>query len=95
MTTSDGRRTPQKYADELRQRAVRMVLEVQAETGEKHGAVTRIAKQLGIGTESFAPVGETRPRSTPAGERGRRAPMRRASPSSSGRTGSCAGPMTS
>jgi transposase len=30
-----------------------MVLEVQAETGEKHGAVTRIAKQLGIGTESL------------------------------------------
>ena len=30
--------------DEVRQRAVRMVLEVQAETGEKHGAVTRIAK---------------------------------------------------
>ena len=44
----------QNYPDDLRQRAVRMVLEVQAETGEKHGAVTRIAKQLGIGTESCA-----------------------------------------
>lgn len=53
MTTTGGRRRPQKYPDELRQRAVRMVLEVQAETGEKHGAVTRIAKQLGIGTESL------------------------------------------
>ena len=53
MTTGGGRRRPQKYPDELRQRAVRMVLEVQAETGEKHGAVTRIAKQLGIGTESL------------------------------------------
>ncbi|HET7719734.1 MAG TPA: transposase [Acidimicrobiales bacterium] len=53
MTTSGGRRRPQKYPDELRERAVRMVLEVQAETGEKHGAVTRIAKQLGIGTESL------------------------------------------
>jgi len=30
-----------------------MVIEVQAETGEKHGAVTRIAKQLGIGVESL------------------------------------------
>jgi transposase len=30
-----------------------MVLEVRAETGEKHGAVTRIANQLGIGTESL------------------------------------------
>jgi transposase len=53
MTTSGGRRRPQKYPDELRERAVRMVLEVQAETGEKHGAVTRIAKQLGIGVESL------------------------------------------
>lgn len=53
MTTTGGRRRPQKYPDELRQRAVRMVLEVQAETGEKHGAVTRIAKQLGIGSESL------------------------------------------
>jgi transposase len=53
MTTSGGRRRPQKYPDELRQRAVRMVLDVQAETGEKHGAVTGIAKQLGIGVESL------------------------------------------
>jgi transposase len=53
MTTSGGRRRPQKYPDELRERAARMVFEVQAETGEKHGAVTRIAKQLGIGTESL------------------------------------------
>ena len=44
MTTSGGRRRLQKYPDELRERAVRMVLEVQAETGEKHGAVTRIAR---------------------------------------------------
>ena len=53
MTTSGGRRRPQKYPAELRERAVRMVLEVQAETGEKHGAVPRIAKQLGIGVESL------------------------------------------
>lgn len=53
MTTSGGRRRPQKYPDELRERAVRMVLEVQAESGEKHGAVSRIAKQLGIGVESL------------------------------------------
>jgi len=30
-----------------------MVQEVRAETGERHGAVTRIAKQLGVGTESL------------------------------------------
>ncbi len=48
-STSGARRRPQKYPDELRERAVRMVLEVQRETGEKYGAVTRIAKQLGVG----------------------------------------------
>jgi transposase len=53
MSSSGARRRPQKYPDELRERAVRMVLEVRQETGEKHGAVTRIAKQLGIGTESL------------------------------------------
>ena len=46
MTSSGGRRRPQKYPEELREREVRMVLEVQASTGEKHAAVTRIAKQL-------------------------------------------------
>lgn len=30
-----------------------MVLEVRRETGERHGAVTRIAKQLGVGSESL------------------------------------------
>lgn len=52
-STSGARRRPQKYPDELRERAVRMVLEVQRETGEKYGAVTRIAKQLGVGSESL------------------------------------------
>ena len=52
-STSGARRRPQKYPDELRERAVRMVLEVQRETGEKYGAVTRIAKQLGVGAESL------------------------------------------
>ena len=53
MSSSGARRRPQKYPQELRERAVRMVLEVRAETGEKHGAVTRIAKQLGVGAESL------------------------------------------
>jgi transposase len=53
MASTGARRRPQKYPDELRERAVRMVLAVRAETGEKHGAVTRIAEQLGIGTESL------------------------------------------
>ena len=53
MTTSGARRRSQKYPEELRERGVRMVLEVRAETGERHGAVTRIAKQLGVGAESL------------------------------------------
>ena len=53
MAGAEQRRRSQKYPDELRERAVRMVLEVRGETGEKHGAVTRIAKQLGIGSESL------------------------------------------
>ena len=32
---------------------MRMVLDVRAETGEKHGAIVRIAKQLGVGVESL------------------------------------------
>ena len=53
MASTDGRRRPQKYPDELRERAVKMVLEIREETGERHGAVTRVAKELGIGTESL------------------------------------------
>jgi len=37
----------------MRERAVRMVLEIRQETGEKDAAVTRVAKQLGVGTESL------------------------------------------
>ena len=38
MASAGGRRRPQKYPDELRKRAVRMVLEVRQQTGEKHSA---------------------------------------------------------
>jgi transposase len=53
MGGSGQRRGPQKYPEELRERAVRMVLEIRQQTGERHGAVTRVAKELGIGTESL------------------------------------------
>ncbi len=53
MASGDGRRRSSKYPDEMRERAVRMVLEARRESGEKHGAVTRIARQLGVGTESL------------------------------------------
>jgi transposase len=52
-TNSGGRRRPQKYPDELRERAVRMVQEIRRETGESHGVITRVARELGVGTESL------------------------------------------
>jgi transposase len=42
-----------RYPPEMRERAVRMVHEAIAESGERVGAVTRIARQLGIGPESL------------------------------------------
>lgn len=42
-----------RYPPELKERAVRLVLERITETGERHGAVVRIAGQLGVGTESL------------------------------------------
>jgi len=53
MASTGARRRPQKYPDELRERAIRMVLEIRERTGERHGAVTRVAKELGIGAESL------------------------------------------
>ena len=52
-TNSGARRRPQKYPDELRERAVRMVQEVRRETGETHGVISRVAKDLGVGVESL------------------------------------------
>src|SRR5512133_3765797 len=42
-----------RYPLEMRERAVRMVRQAIAESGERQGAVSRVAKQLGIGTESL------------------------------------------
>ena len=51
---ASGRRgRPSKYPVELRERAVRMVLEVRKDTGQTFGVVTRVARELGIGTESL------------------------------------------
>ena len=53
MAGSKSRRRPQKYPEELRERAVRMVLEISVQTGEKHGVVARVARELGIGAQSL------------------------------------------
>ena len=42
-----------RYPPELRERAVRLVAETAAEQGEWHGAVGRVARQLGVGPESL------------------------------------------
>jgi transposase len=42
-----------RYPPELRGRAVRMVLETIEQTGERFGVITRVARQLGIGSESL------------------------------------------
>ena len=42
-----------RYPPELKARAVRMALETIAETGARQGVVGRIARQLGIGTETL------------------------------------------
>ena len=54
MATSGARRRPQKYPIELRERAVRMVLDIRGDAGrDEPGVIPRIAKQLGIGVESL------------------------------------------
>jgi transposase len=53
MAGTRQRRKPQKYPEELRERAVRMVLEIREQSGEKHGVVTRVARELGVGAESL------------------------------------------
>jgi transposase len=45
--------TQRRYSSELKQRAVRMVVQLREETGERHGSVKRVADQLGIGVESL------------------------------------------
>lgn len=45
--------TTRRYSPEVKERAVRLVLALRAETGEKHGSVKRVAVQLGIGVESL------------------------------------------
>jgi transposase len=42
-----------KYPEELRERAVRMVLEVREREGKGHGEIARIGRQLGIHPEAL------------------------------------------
>ena len=47
-----GKPTTRRYSVEEKQAAVRMVRLLKAETGMTHGAVSRVATQLGYGVES-------------------------------------------
>ena len=53
MATTTSSPFQRRYPPEMRERAVRMVREAIAESGERVGAVSRVARQLGIGTESL------------------------------------------
>jgi transposase len=44
---------PRKYPDELRERAVRLVLDAKAEPSSAKGACARIGNQLGINSETL------------------------------------------
>ncbi len=44
--------TQRRYTPEQKDQAVRLVRQLRAETGQKHGAVQRVAVQLGYGVES-------------------------------------------
>ena len=47
-------RTQRKYPSELKERGVRLVREtIEAQGGERHGVVARVAGQLGVGVESL------------------------------------------
>ena len=45
--------TPRKYPDELRERAVRLVLKIREERGNSHGVIPEVAARLGIGEQSL------------------------------------------
>ncbi len=42
-----------KYPDELRERAVKMVLEIRAREGKGHGELARVGRQLGVHPEAL------------------------------------------
>src|SRR6186997_709009 len=44
--------TTRRYSKVQREQAVRLVRQLREETGEKHGAVQRVARQLGFGVET-------------------------------------------
>jgi transposase len=48
-----GNQTTKRYPAELKERAVKMVLDLQRQDPGDHGAITRVSRQLGVGSESL------------------------------------------
>jgi transposase len=44
--------TSRRYTKAQKEQAVRLVRQIREETGERHGAVQRVARQLGYGVET-------------------------------------------
>lgn len=44
---------PSRYPEELRDRAVRLVFDMRAETGQRKGPIKKVANQLGINPETL------------------------------------------
>jgi transposase len=52
-TSKDKHPGQRRYPPELKERAVRMVQELRREDPGDHGVTSRVARQLGVGTESL------------------------------------------
>ncbi len=50
---SAERPTTRRYTPEFKERSVRMVRQLRAETGQRHGTIQRVASQVGCGAESL------------------------------------------
>jgi transposase len=52
MSTEQVAATSRRYSQAQKDQAVRLVRQIREETGERHGAVQRVARQLGFGVET-------------------------------------------
>jgi transposase len=53
MEVSRVSSSQRRYSPEFKERAVRMVRSLRAETGQTHGTIQRVAQQIGCGVESL------------------------------------------
>ena len=53
MEASQKSKSAKRYPPELKQRAVRMVLEAREHDPQDQGCIARIARQLGVGDQSL------------------------------------------